>query len=177
MTAITAWATGSNIPSNWAGIFGGRFGLANNDLSFYFDLNTSYAEFSSYNYGDTTTVPLSLNANGGNVYIGKTTGSFKLDVNGSIGGSSLTLADGGNLAVGTTTGTKIGTAITQKLGFFNANPIVQPSGAAEAAVATTAATQVTPYGYTTQAQADTIITLLNEIRAVLVNLGFMKGSA
>jgi hypothetical protein len=37
-----------------------------------------------------------------------------------------TLSEGSNLAVGTTTGTKIGTATTQKLGFFNATPVVQP---------------------------------------------------
>lgn len=36
-----------------------------------------------------------------------------------------TLADGSNLIVGSTTGTKIGTATTQKLGFYNATPIVQ----------------------------------------------------
>jgi hypothetical protein len=32
-----------------------------------------------------------------------------------------------NIALGTTTGTKIGTATTQKLGFYNATPVVQPS--------------------------------------------------
>ena len=38
-----------------------------------------------------------------------------------------TIADGVNLTFGTLTGTKIGTATTQKLGFFNATPIVQPT--------------------------------------------------
>lgn len=38
-----------------------------------------------------------------------------------------TLAEAANLALGTTTGTKIGTATSQKLGFFNATPVVQPS--------------------------------------------------
>jgi len=33
-----------------------------------------------------------------------------------------------NVVLGTTTGTKIGTATNQKLGFYNATPIVQPSG-------------------------------------------------
>ena len=37
------------------------------------------------------------------------------------------LGASGNIVVGSTTGTKIGTATTQKLGFFNATPIVQPS--------------------------------------------------
>ena len=40
---------------------------------------------------------------------------------------NLTLADAKNLIVGSTTGTKIGTAITQKLGFFNSTPIVKPA--------------------------------------------------
>lgn len=45
----------------------------------------------------------------------------------TISGGNLLLEDGGNLVVGSTNGTKIGTATTQKLGFFNATPIVQPS--------------------------------------------------
>lgn len=40
----------------------------------------------------------------------------------------LTLADAADLVLGSTTGTKIGTATTQKLGFYNATPIVQPTG-------------------------------------------------
>lgn len=39
-----------------------------------------------------------------------------------------TMTDGANIAVGTTTGTKIGTATNQKIGFFNATPVVQQSG-------------------------------------------------
>ena len=39
----------------------------------------------------------------------------------------ITPADGANIILNATTGTKIGTATTQKLGFFNATPIVQPS--------------------------------------------------
>jgi hypothetical protein len=38
-----------------------------------------------------------------------------------------TLADAANLVVGSSTGTKVGTATTQKLGFWNATPVVQPS--------------------------------------------------
>lgn len=91
--------------------------------------------------------------------------------------TSATLADAANLVVGSTTGTKIATATTQKLGFYNATPIVQRSGASQAAVATTASTQTTPWGYSTQAQADAIITLLNELRAWAVAQGFIKGSA
>lgn len=89
----------------------------------------------------------------------------------------ITVGDAKNITVGSTNGTQIATANTQKLGFWGATAIVRPSGAAQAAVATTAATNTTPYGYTTAAQADGVITLLNEIRNVLVNTGLMKGSA
>lgn len=41
---------------------------------------------------------------------------------------NLNLAEASNLVLGTTTGTKFGTATTQKLGFFNATPVVQQSG-------------------------------------------------
>lgn len=37
------------------------------------------------------------------------------------------LPDGANIALGSTTGTQIGTASTQKLGFFGATPIVRPA--------------------------------------------------
>lgn len=46
-------------------------------------------------------------------------------------------------------------------------------GAASAAVATTAATNTTPYGYT-QAQANAIIALVNDLRQVLVNAGLVS---
>jgi hypothetical protein len=49
---------------------------------------------------------------------------------GSTGG--FTLADAQDIAVGTTTGTKIGTATTQKIGFFNATPVVQQAAVADA---------------------------------------------
>jgi hypothetical protein len=62
-----------------------------------------------------------------------------------------------------------------KRGFHGATKTVQRGGAAQAAVVNTAATNATPYGYT-QAQANAIVTLLNEIRAVLVEKGLMTGS-
>jgi hypothetical protein len=45
------------------------------------------------------------------------------------------LNDGSNIVLGTTTGSNIGTATTQKLGFWNATPVVQPAAAAQAAAA------------------------------------------
>jgi predicted aconitase with swiveling domain len=54
----------------------------------------------------------------------------------------LLLADAGDITVGTTTGTKIGTATTQKLGFYNATPVVQPTAVADATDAATVITQL-----------------------------------
>lgn len=71
----------------------------------------------------------------------------------------------------------VGNNATSKLAFHGATPIAQRSGAAQAAVAATTATNVSPYGYTTQAQADALVTLVNEMRQVLVTKGLMKGSA
>lgn len=70
----------------------------------------------------------------------------------------------------------IGAATTEGVGFHGTTPTAQRAGAAQAAVATTPATNSTPYGFS-QAQADGIITLLNEIRAALVAKGLIKGSA
>lgn len=49
-------------------------------------------------------------------------------------GSTLTLADAVNIVFNSTTGTKIGTATTQKLAFYNSTPIVQPTGSILAAL-------------------------------------------
>ncbi len=40
---------------------------------------------------------------------------------------TITLADSANIVTNATTGTKIGTATTQKVGFWNVTPVVQPS--------------------------------------------------
>ena len=48
--------------------------------------------------------------------------------------------------------------------------------AAQAAVVTTAATNVAPFGYTTSAQANAIVTLVNELRAALVEKGLIAGA-
>jgi UDP-N-acetyl-D-mannosaminuronic acid transferase (WecB/TagA/CpsF family) len=96
---------------------------------------------------------------------------------GSSGRSGVTLTDGANLATGETSGSTIAASTTQKLAFHGSTPVVQRASASQAAVATTGATNVTPYGFTTAAQANAIVTLLNEIRAALVEKGILKGSA
>lgn len=47
-----------------------------------------------------------------------------------------TISDTSNIVLGTGTGTKIGTATTQKLGFFNKAPVVQPVANADTSGAT-----------------------------------------
>jgi hypothetical protein len=52
----------------------------------------------------------------------------------AFGTTALTVGDANNIAVGTTTGTKIGTAASQKLAFWNKTPVAQPTtGISEAA--------------------------------------------
>lgn len=47
--------------------------------------------------------------------------------------TSLTFSSGANIILNTTTGTKIGAATNQKLGFWNATPVIQPTNAIAAA--------------------------------------------
>lgn len=75
-----------------------------------------------------------------------------------------TLWDGTTINLGTTTGTKIGTATTQKLAFYNSTPVVQRSGAAQNTLAT-------------NASLGQAVALINELRLSLVNLGLIKGTA
>jgi hypothetical protein len=63
-----------------------------------------------------------------------------------------------------------------KLSFHDAVPVVKRVGAAQAAVAATAATDSTPFGFS-EAQANAIVTLVNELRAALVEIGLIKGAA
>jgi len=57
-----------------------------------------------------------------------------------------------------------------KIGFLGlAAPIVQQT--LTSAVTTTSATSTSPYGFTSAAQADKIVTLLNQIQALLVAYG------
>jgi hypothetical protein len=51
----------------------------------------------------------------------------------SIGTSTITVTDAVNFVMGSTSGNKIGTATSQKIGFWNATPIVQPTTGVAAA--------------------------------------------
>lgn len=74
-------------------------------------------------------------------------------------------------------GTTLGqTATTAKVSFFAATPVVQPTSANQAAVATTVPSSTSAVFVLTSAQQVSIVTLLNQIRSDLVTLGLIKGS-
>jgi hypothetical protein len=74
----------------------------------------------------------------GNVYFDSYTGGSTINFRPGglatlvLSSAAVTLSEAINLAFGTTTGTKLGTGATQKLGFWNAAPVVQPAKVADA---------------------------------------------
>jgi hypothetical protein len=102
---------------------GGDIRLAGNDKRIYGRATSeSYIKIYDSSTGDMTfqgtwaTGKINFNT------AGSTTPKLILQANGD-----LTHIDGANIAVGTGTGTKIGTATTQKLAFYNSTPVVQPN--------------------------------------------------
>ncbi len=89
------------------------------------DTTTNATEYPTWTTGTTGLLPIKVS-------------STKMTFNPSLGAftlnGSLNLGEGTNVVAGTTTGTKIGTATTQKLGFFNSVPIVKPTGSLLTAV-------------------------------------------
>lgn len=98
----------------------------------------------------------------------------------------------------TSAGTVIGVTASRKIGFHGATPSAQRAGASQAAVtstagaavATTAPTNSSPYGFSQQQATDMIArvnqlivdnaaltVLVNELRAANVAKGIIKGSA
>jgi hypothetical protein len=90
------------------------------------------------------------------------------------------------LGTGEDDGTVLGRdSSSDKVGFYGATPVVQPSATAQSAVATTVITTVETYTTTVWAasinslieRVDALTTLANQIRADNVTLGLIKGSA
>lgn len=95
-----------------------------------------------------------------------------------------TFTDARNIAFGTSTGTKLGTSTSQKIGFWNATPVVRPSAYTQTystatkthnnptatSISTTAATNIAPWGYSTQAQADAIVAAINALITDVANV-------
>jgi len=97
------------------------------------------------------------------------------------------MAVGQYLGDGNPDGTSLGSSATEKISFYGVTPVIQPTSASQAAVATstitTAATSTTPWGFATSTQADAVaaqVVLLrtgfNQLRSDLVDLGLIKGS-
>ena len=79
-------------------------------------------------------------------------------------------------------GTSFGRGTTDKISFYGVTPIAQRTGSAQAIAATTVAVStttgaITSWGFSLSTQANGIVTLLNEMRATLIAVGLMKGSA
>jgi hypothetical protein len=108
-------------------------------------------------------------------------GTAALVVTGGIGATSIFL--GGNLITDTSTGMKIGTGTTQKLGFWNATPVVRPSAftqtfatAARTVNAYTSDPESSAYTGIDNAQAGTVyakLTDLNSLRTAYETLRAM----
>ena len=94
-------------------------------------------------------------------------------------GQNLTMADAKNIVVNATTGTKIGTATSQKIGFWNATPVIQQANAAQAAVtpSTSFTGTDTVDKATVLAAVQAVETLVNRLRLDLVTVGIIKGAA
>lgn len=75
---------------------------------------------------------------------------------------TLQLQDGRNVQLGKGAGTKMGTETTQKLGFFNATPVVRRSAISAPS---------SPGSSYAQAEAQSAVTAINSIRQALIDLG------
>ncbi len=116
------------------------------------------------NVGTGYTNQIALNpANSGSPVIINPTGETNIGVTVQIKGTgTLTLSalGTGSVAVG---------VASDKLGMYGATPVTR--AAAITAPANTASTQTTPFGYTTSAQADAIVTAVRSIITALQNIG------
>lgn len=92
------------------------------------------------------------------------------------------------IGTGSSGGILLGETSSEKVGFFGTTPVVQPSGAAQAAItdgstgtansATGVAALTATYNSTLLINAlATIVAQTNAIRSALVTVGIMKGSA
>jgi len=75
-------------------------------------------------------------------------------------------------------GLRMGVAATDLIAFYGATPVAQRAGGSGSgtAVSTTAATTTSPWGFATSTQANQIVTLANELRAMAVGLGLLVGT-
>jgi hypothetical protein len=128
--------------------------------------------------------------NGTNVTI---TNSYSFFVNAGVSyfGGDIQIADTANVVLATGTGTQIGTATTQKLGFFGADPVVQQTELTDELTTITHTApgtadfdiqnlSLTGYGFVTEDEGNTVLSVIanlqarvNELETKLVALGFL----
>jgi hypothetical protein len=171
--AEAAVASGVTITNNYAAGFSGNI---------YIDGATGSSIFNNSAGSNTLrvqrtsgTVEAIVSAQSGGVFIGSSTahqvtiqsaGGARISFAGS-GTGDCTVTDAVNFILGSTTGHKFGTATTQKLSFWNATPIVQPTTAVAAAT-------LSSLGGTALTSTDTFdgYTLLQVVKA-LRNIGLL----
>jgi len=122
-----------------------------------------------------------------------TDGHLDLDANVSIDANAdISITDEKNIILSGTTGTKIGTATNQKLGFFNATPVVQQTELTDELTTITHTapgtpdyavqnlTDTSPFGFVTQDEGNTVLAVIanlqarvNELETKLVALGLL----
>lgn len=173
----------------------------NNDSPKFDGLTLQTLTFNGATTANVVTIPtnladaLSLVSSAGDILVvDTTTGAVAITVTTSAA-SGLTLAghttigDAKNIILNTTTGTKIGTAVGQKLGFWNATPVVQPAsanqaaltnstgGSADGTLAAVTDTSMSDQSGTINNNFTDVHTLLGAIRTALVDTGLIKGAA
>ncbi|NDC19127.1 MAG: hypothetical protein EBZ87_02520, partial [Microbacteriaceae bacterium] len=139
---------------------GARSAFVNSDINYTHLSNNLYYDGSFYRYLTTAAVSQILQGAGEIAFqaaISGTAGNnFTLSDIVRMRLNVLELIDSTNIVVATTTGTKIGTATSQKLAFWNATPIVQPTtavaGAARVAGGGATVTDTDTFGGYTIAQ-------------------------
>jgi UDP-N-acetyl-D-mannosaminuronic acid transferase (WecB/TagA/CpsF family) len=72
-------------------------------------------------------------------------------------------------------GSQVGSSATEKVGFWGATPVVQPTNAAQAALTLNTATSA-GYGFVSVTAFNAFTAQLENIRASLVTVGILKGS-
>jgi len=139
--------------------------VATNDVGYFLFNAVNYGmamgNTSNYKYGGVQDYSIKFLMDGGSTRGWTWGGAGAVPVAAlTIGGNfqiagTLTLVDK-DIVLSATTGTKIGTAATQKLSFYGATPIVQPSSTSAAAT-----------------DLATVITLANNLRSKLISLGLI----
>jgi hypothetical protein len=150
--------------------FGLNTGTTPIQIGGYFGLHSSAPTFASAalmcDNGSTTS----------DIFVARDNGTAVWSI---VDGGNTTWADAKNMVFNTSTGTKIGTGTSQKIGFWNATPIVQPASANQAAVSLDVDVTGTDLVDKAAINANftSIQTLINQLRSDMVSSGLIKGSA